>query len=93
MGDVHCNIYHSKSQVHKSTFFLGSIATNDGLILLTIEGKWLEAIVHMTKFEFVNLAHLKQVQLLVSIHVFSKFQLSSTFALINFQEYIQQFIP
>jgi hypothetical protein len=92
MGDVHCNVYCSKSHVHKSSSPQGSIATNDGLILLTILGKWLEAIVHMTKFEFINLAHSKQVQLLVSIRVFSKFQSSSTFALINFQEGIQQFI-
>jgi hypothetical protein len=56
---------------------------------LTIGEKWLEAIMHMTKFELINLAHSKQVQLLVSIHVFNKFQLSSTFAFINFQEDIE----
>ncbi len=39
MGDVHCNAYRSKSKVQKSCFLWGSIATNDGLILLTIEGK------------------------------------------------------
>jgi len=93
MSDVHCNVYHSKSHVHKSSFLWGSIATNDGLILVTIDGKWLEAIMHMTKFEFINLVHSKQVQLFVSICVFSQFQLSPTFALINFQKGIQQFIP
>ncbi len=93
MGDLHYNVYHSKSHVHKLSFLRSSIATNDGPILLTIEGKLLEAIVHMTKFEFINLGHSKQVQLLVSICVFSIFQLSSTFSFINFQENIQQFIP
>ncbi len=53
--DVHYNAYHSKSKIHKSSFLQDSIVTNDGTILLTIEGKWLEAIVHMTKFEFLNL--------------------------------------
>jgi hypothetical protein len=61
MNDVHCIIYCSKSKVHKSSFLRGSITTNDGPILSTIEGKWLETIVHMTKFEFLNLAHPKQV--------------------------------
>jgi hypothetical protein len=36
---------------------------------LTIEGKWLETIVHMAKFGFLNLAYPKQVQFLVLIHV------------------------
>jgi hypothetical protein len=31
--------FRSKSKVHKLGFLWGSIATNDGLILLTIEGK------------------------------------------------------
>jgi hypothetical protein len=39
MGDVHCSVFRSKSKVHKLSFLWGSIATNDGLILLTIEGK------------------------------------------------------
>jgi hypothetical protein len=59
---------------------------------LTIEGKWLEAIVHMTKFEILNLAHPKQVQPLVSIHVCCKFQLSRT-SFVGFQKDVQQFIP
>jgi hypothetical protein len=59
---------------------------------LTIKGKWLEAIAHMTKFEFLNLAHPKQVQPLVSIRVCCKFQLSHT-SLVGFKKEIQQFIP
>jgi hypothetical protein len=73
IGDVHCNICHSKSKVHKLCFFQGSIATNDGPIILIIEGKWLEKIVHMTEFEFLNLVHPKQVQFLISFCVCGKF--------------------
>jgi hypothetical protein len=50
-----------KSKVYKSGFLRGSITTIDGPILSTIEGEWLEAIVHITKFEFLNLVHPKQV--------------------------------
>jgi hypothetical protein len=39
IADVHCNVCSSKSNVHKSCFFHGSIATNVGSMLLTIEGK------------------------------------------------------
>jgi hypothetical protein len=39
MGGVHCNIYCSKLTVQKLGFFGDSIATNDELVLLTIEGK------------------------------------------------------
>jgi len=47
----------------------------------------------MTEFEFLVLLHSKQVQLLISIHIHGKFQLSTTFALVSFQEDIQQFVP
>ncbi len=47
MGSVHWNIFHLKSMIQKSRFFCDSIATNDELVLLTIEGKWLEAILRM----------------------------------------------
>ncbi len=47
----------------------------------------------MTEFEFSDLLHAKQVQLLISIRIHGKFQLSPTFALIGIQEDIQQFIP
>jgi hypothetical protein len=53
---------HSKSIVQKLNFICGSIATNDELVLLTIEGKWFETIVHMiTKSKFLDLLHPKQV--------------------------------
>jgi hypothetical protein len=60
---------------------------------LTIEGKWLEAIVHMKKSEFLDLPCPKQVQLFISIRIHGKFQLSTTPTLVGFQENIQQFIP
>jgi hypothetical protein len=91
--DIHCTICHSKSKVHTSSFHWGSITTNDGLILLNIEGKGFETIVHMIEFEFLILVCPKQVQFLVSICVCDKFQLSSTYVVIGFQENIQQFIP
>jgi hypothetical protein len=69
MNDVHYNACCSRPKVHKSSFLWGSITTNDGLILLTIEGNWLGVIAHMIEFEILNLARLKQVQLLVSICV------------------------
>jgi hypothetical protein len=88
MNDVHCNACHSKSNVHKSSFLQDSIATKDECTLLTIEGKWLEVVVHMIEFEFLNLTRPKQIQFLVSIHVYGKFQLSPTFALVSFQKHI-----
>jgi len=65
----------------------------DELVLLTIEGKWLEAIVHMIKSYFLNLLRPKQVQLLISFHIHDKFCLSTTSTFVGFQENIQQFIP
>ncbi len=59
---------------------------------MTIKGKWLEAVVHMIEFEILNLFCPKQIQFLISIHVCGKFQLLPTFALVGFQEYLQQFI-
>ncbi len=91
MGNVHCNACHSKSKVHKLGFLWGSIATNDGLILLTIDGKWFEVIMHITKFKFLNLAPPKQVQFFNSICVCGKFQLPPTCALVSFFKNIQQF--
>jgi hypothetical protein len=61
MGDVHYDVCRSKSKVHKSSFLPGFTATNDGPILLTIEGKWLEVVMHIIKFEFLNLFHPKQI--------------------------------
>jgi hypothetical protein len=52
-------------------FLCGSISTNDEHVLLIIEGKWLEAIMHMTESEFLYLNHPKQVQLFISICIHS----------------------
>jgi hypothetical protein len=54
-GGDYCNAYRSKSMIQKLSFFRGSIATNDEFVLLTIEGKWLEAIVHMTESKFLDI--------------------------------------
>jgi hypothetical protein len=62
-------------------------------MLLTIEDKWLEAIVHMIESKFLDLPRPKQVQLLILIHIHGKFWLLPKFALVGFQKDIQQFIP
>jgi hypothetical protein len=77
----------------KIRLFCGSIATNDELVLLTIGGKYFEAIMHMTKYEFLDLPHPNQIQHFISIRIHRKFQLLTTFDLVGFQENIQQFIP
>jgi hypothetical protein len=83
-GSVNRNVCCSKSMIQKSGFLHGSIATNDELVLLTIEGKWLEAIMHMTAFEFLDLLCPKQIQLFILIRIHGKFRLSPTFALVGF---------
>jgi hypothetical protein len=70
----------------KIKFLCGSIVTNVELVLLTIEGKWIEAIVHMMEYELLDLPHPKQVQLPILIRIHAKFQLLPTFALVGFQE-------
>jgi hypothetical protein len=89
IGGVYYNACHSKSTSQKLSFFCGSIATNDELVLLTIEGKWLEIIVHMTEFEFVDLPCLKQIQLLISIRIHGKFCLLTTSTLVGIQKNTQ----
>jgi len=59
--DVYCNVCRLKLAIQKLGFLCGSIATNNELVLLIIKGKWLEAIVHMIKFGFLDLSHPKQV--------------------------------
>jgi len=60
---ITCGVYyttcHSKSMVQKLSFLHGSTATNDEHVLLTIESKWLETIVHMTKSKFLDLPFFK----------------------------------
>jgi len=89
MGVVYCNACHSKWIVQKLSFLRSSIATNDEPMLLTIESKWLETIVHMTKSEFLDLPSIKQVQFFISIYIHGKFPLSTTSTLVGFQEDIQ----
>jgi len=81
---VYYNTYQSKSMVQKLGFLCGFIAINDELVLLTIKGKRIEAIVHMTESEFLDLLHPKQVQLFISICIYGKFCLLTTFALVGF---------
>jgi hypothetical protein len=56
--------------------------------LLTIEGKWVEVIMHMTKFAFLNLICLKQVQIFISFVV----NHNCCPHLVGIKENIQQFI-
>ncbi len=72
-NNAHCNVCCSKFKVKKSSMFHGFIATKNELMLITIDDKLLEAIIHMFKATFLNLPHLKQVQLFVSIHIYGKF--------------------
>jgi hypothetical protein len=83
---VYCNTYHSNPTIQKLGFLHHSITTNDEPMLLTIEGKWLEVIVHMTKFKFLDLLRPKQVQLHILICIHGKFHLLITFTLISFQK-------
>ncbi len=48
---------------------------------------------HMIKFEFLDLLHLKQIKFIISIHIHGKFHLSITFAFVGFQKDIHLFIP
>jgi len=70
IGNEHCNVYYSKSKVHKSMPLLhGSIIMNDERLLITIDGKWLEAFVHITKATFLNLPCLIQIELHFNSHL------------------------
>jgi hypothetical protein len=59
--------------------------TNGELVLLTIESKWLKAIVHTTKVAYFKLFCSKQVQFFISIHICDKFWLLALFAPISFK--------
>jgi hypothetical protein len=62
----------------------GSITTNDEHMLITIDGKWLEAFVHIPKATFLNLPYLIQIKLFICIY--AKFLLSPTSTFIGFHE-------
>jgi hypothetical protein len=72
-GGVHYNVCCSKSIIQNLNHLHGFITTNDEPVLLTIEGKWLEVIAHMTKFEFLDLPCPKQIQLFILICIHGKF--------------------
>ncbi len=57
-----------------------------------LKANGLKQLLHMTKFEFLNLPRPKQVQLIISIHIHRKFCLLTTSTLVGFQKDIQQFI-
>jgi len=63
-----CKIKNSKIKLS-----LCFTTTNGELMLLTIESKWLKAIVHMTKVAYSKLFCSKQVQFFISIHICDKF--------------------
>jgi hypothetical protein len=66
-------LQHPKLTIQKLSFLHASIITKDKHVLLIIEGKWVEVIVHMKEFEFLDLPCPKQVQLFISIHIHGKF--------------------
>jgi hypothetical protein len=86
VGGVYCNTCHSKSIVQKLGFFRGFITTTDEHVLFTIKGKWLETIVNMTKSEFLDLPHLKQLQLLISIRYMLSFACQPHLPLLAFKK-------
>jgi hypothetical protein len=51
--DVNCNVYHGKTTIKKVGYLHASIATAKDPIILTIEGKWLEGVVHMSESNFL----------------------------------------
>jgi hypothetical protein len=81
-----------KSKVQKLDFLHASIATNNELMLLTIDGKWLKAIVHMTRMHSL-IFFFQKVQFLITNYIHNKFQFSLTSFFVGYQENIQQFIP
>jgi len=81
-SDVHCNVCRSKPKDVNFEFLCATILTIEKHMLLTIEGKWLETIVHMIEFTFLVSLRQKQVQLLISIWICGKFYLLPTSNLI-----------
>jgi BarA-like signal transduction histidine kinase len=55
IGHVHCNVCYSKSMAKKSRFLSATITTCKEPMLLTIENKWLEAILCMIESMFLAL--------------------------------------
>jgi hypothetical protein len=59
------NVCHGKTTTKKVGYLRASIATTKDPIILTIEGKWLEGVVHMLETNFLILQCPKQVQFLI----------------------------
>jgi hypothetical protein len=55
-------------------------------VLLTIEGKWLEVVVHMIESKFLDLSLPKQVQLLISISFMVNFNSHPYLPLLAFRK-------
>jgi hypothetical protein len=73
-GNVHCNMYGVKTTIKKVGFLRASIAPTIGNhVPFTIEGKWFEAMVGMSKADFFVQPHPKQVQLLIKTKLQGKF--------------------
>jgi len=53
--DVNCNVCHGKTTTKKARYLCASIATTRDPIILTIESKWLEGVVHMLETNFLIL--------------------------------------
>ncbi len=73
-GDAHCNVCVVKTTIKKVGFLRASIVPTIGEpIFSTIEGKWLEVVVGMSKVNFFVQPCPKQVQLLIKTKLQGKF--------------------
>jgi hypothetical protein len=57
--NVHCNVCCVKITIKKVAYLQTSIKTIENLVILTIEGKQLEATMNMSKVNFFIQPHLK----------------------------------
>ena len=69
-----------------STSLRASIRYEGEPIPLIVEGKWMEALVHMKELDFLNFPQSIQVQILNKIRIQDELQLNSTFTLVGFQK-------
>ncbi len=73
-GDAHCNVCAVKTTIKKVDFLWASIVPTIGdSIFSTIEGKWLEVVVGMSKVDFFVQPCPKQIQLLIKTKLQGKF--------------------
>jgi hypothetical protein len=88
-GNVHYNECHVKITIKNFDYLQASIAMTKNLIILTIEDKWLDAMLGMLEGNFFNQPHPKQTQLLNKTKLWGKFILTTTFQLASFEEHIE----